>query len=110
MDKNSAKFSITQKFSLEIDPDLLVMSGSETTKMSMPGLSESYTEYFSEDLPEGMDGSSTLALQCSDNGKKITGKAYLYLSNSESISFGIKGGLKKGMAKTIPERVETNRR
>lgn len=60
--KHKARFRVSQKYDVEIDPVDCTMNGTMDTSVSMAGHKERGNEYVSLDFPDGMDGSSTLYL------------------------------------------------
>jgi hypothetical protein len=91
-----ANFSVVQQVNAEIDTDLLQMTGTVRTSMSMAGQKFSDVEYWEGDLPIGMDGSYTLNINTVEGIKGISGSAVLNLSNLEAVNFIIKGSQKNG--------------
>jgi hypothetical protein len=96
---NALKFSASQQVNAEIDAELLQMTGTLRTSMSMGGRKFSATEYWEDDLPIGMNGSCTLVLNPVIGAKGVSGSAQLNLSNLETVNFDIKGSDKKGVVK-----------
>lgn len=95
----SIKFSASQKINAEIDSELLQMTGTMSTSMSMAGYKFSETEYWEEDLPAGMDGACTLELNPVTTAKGISGEGTISLSNLETVNFDLKGKEKNGIVK-----------
>jgi hypothetical protein len=93
----SMKFSISQLIRAEIDEELRAMTGTIKNTMAMGKFKDSFTEYWSEDLPDGMDGSCVLAINPVATAKGIAGSAVFTLSNLEEVNFAVKGKSKNGM-------------
>lgn len=85
------KTTVSEQIKAEIDEELLQMRG------TVSAFGE--TEFFEEDLPEGMDGSCTLEINPTNGRKGIAGSAALTLSNLEIVNFDIKGSNKNGAVK-----------
>lgn len=82
--KHKTKFSVSQKYAVEIDPVNCNMNGTMDTLVSMAGHKDRGSEYVSLDFPIGMDGSSVLYFPDPLFGG---GSPELRLSNGRSASF-----------------------
>jgi hypothetical protein len=87
----SYKFTFSEKVNATVDASSNTISGNVVVRISMQGESYSETVPFDESLPANMDGSATFSLNCTSNGKNVSGTGTLTLSNDEIYNFGVKG-------------------
>jgi hypothetical protein len=90
-EEDTIRFGFSATANAQVDPVGRRITGTVKVRVSAAGHSASETVDFDEPLPADMNGSSSLSLNCTPNGKNLLGTSVLTLSNGDPYNFSVKG-------------------